>query len=189
MYHPPDHLSNRPAHPRYVVRSRSATKVLCIRLTKRPFRITGVALFAILIVGVSVAAQVPVATIRGKISDATGVPIPRAMVTVKSKHTGWIRTTASHTDGEYQIQGLSPDDYEVTVAAHTFATTMQEQTLQVGDDETLNFGLGPGQVREQIEVRGTNPAVNLTDSGVTSSVALVQIDNLPLNGRNFLELA
>jgi hypothetical protein len=183
--------SKRTTAPRHLARSlsRSAIKLASVRLTKRPFWIPSVALFAILILRLNVVAQAPVSAIRGTITDATGAPISQATITVKDTHTGWIRATVSHSEGEYQIEDLSPGDYEIAIVVPTFATTVQVQALRVGDDKTLNFALRPGQVRERIDVRGTTSGVNLTNSQIGDNVSQVQVDNLPLNGRNFLELA
>jgi Carboxypeptidase regulatory-like domain len=148
-----------------------------------------VVLTALVLLSSSLRAQDPIVAIRGTITDATGAPIPQATITLKDTHTGWIRAAASRSDGQYQIEDLSPGDYEIAIAAPTFATTAQVQTLQVGADKTLNFELRPGQVRNRIDVRDTTSGVNLTNSQIGDNVSQVQVDNLPLNGRNFLELA
>src|SRR5439155_6528229 len=59
----------------------------------------------------------------------------------------------------------------------------------VGEDRTLNFTLQPGQVPQRIEVTGETLGLNLTDPQIRGNVSRAQVDNLPLNGRNFLELA
>jgi hypothetical protein len=193
MYHLPDSSSRHAPCPSHLPLSCSAITVASVWLANQPFWNPSVALFAIFILPLNVVAQVPVSAIRGVIADSTGAPIPQAAITVKETHTGWMRVTVSHTDGEYQIADLSPGDYEIAVAAATFATIVQVQTLQVGDNKTLNFALRPGQVRERIEVQGTASGVNLSGADgrveAEADVSRVQVDNLPLNGRNFLELA
>ena len=146
-------------------------------------------LAVISILSLSVAAQVPLSAVRGTVTDATGAPIARAVVTAKESQTGLVRTTLTQTDGQYRVEALAPGKYEIAVAAPSFATTVQVQTLLVGDDRTLNFVLKPGLVRDLIEVKGESSSLNLTDSQVGGDVSRVQVDNLPLNGRNFLELA
>jgi hypothetical protein len=137
----------------------------------------------------NVIAQMPVSSIRGIVADPSGAPISGAMVMAKEEQKGFLRTTFSQAEGQYQIEDLAPGTYEIAIVAPTFATTVQIQMLQVGDDKTLNFALRPGQVRERIEVKGTTSGVNLTNSQIGNNVSRVQVDNLPLNGRNFLELA
>src|SRR5690242_616442 len=65
-----------------------------------------IAMVAVCILPVAVSAQLPVSAIRGTISDSTGAPIIRAIVTAKEEETGWVRTTLSQSDGMYQIENL-----------------------------------------------------------------------------------
>jgi hypothetical protein len=110
-------------------------------------------------------------------------------VTAKEEQRGLLRTTFSQAEGQYQIDDLAPGTYEIAIAFPSFATSVQVQTLQVGDDRRLNIVLRPGLVEERIEVKGEASALNVTDSQLGGNVSRVQVDNLPLNGRNFLELA
>src|ERR1700756_2240880 len=123
-------------------------------------------LVGICILQLTASAQLPVSAIRGTITDSTGAPIARATVTVKEKGTGLVRTTFSQAQGEYQIEDLAPGDYEITIVAPSFATIMQMQTLQVGDDRTLNVALQPGQVQHLINVTGAITGLNFTDSQI-----------------------
>ena len=148
-----------------------------------------IVLAGICLVRLTVAAQVPVSAIRGTVTDVTGAPVARATVAVTDQQTGLVRTTLSQAEGQYQIENLVPGNYEIAIAAASFATTHRIQTLEVGDDRTLNFALRPGQVQEVIEVTGENSALNLRDSQIGSAIGRAQVNNLPLNGRNFLELA
>ena len=188
MYHLPDSSSKHATPCRHRI-SGCAIKPASFSLTTHSIAAVGVILTAIFVLSFNVGAQAPVSVIRGIITDSTGSPIPDTKITVKETHTGWVRATVSHSEGEYQIADLPPGDYEIAVTATTFATSLQIQTLQVGDDKTLNFVLRPGQVQERIEVKDASSGLNLTNAQIGSDVSREQVDNLPLNGRNFLELA
>ncbi|HWC17884.1 MAG TPA: TonB-dependent receptor, partial [Terriglobales bacterium] len=103
--------------------------------------------------------------------------------------TGISRVAQIDNVGQYQVSNLEPGDYEIEVAAPSFDTQVQRVALRVGDSLTVNFRLKPGSVGERVVVNGQTSDLNTTDFTVSSSVSRIQIQNLPLNGRNFLEFA
>src|SRR5580700_10084808 len=131
MHHLPDSSTKR-ATPRRHRISSCAKKPPNFSLITHPIATAGIILTAIVVLSLNVRAQAPVSVIRGIITDSSGSPISDTTITVKEIHTGWVRATVSHSEGAYQIADLPPGDYEITVAATTFATSMQIQTLQVG---------------------------------------------------------
>jgi hypothetical protein len=92
-------------------------------------------------------------------------------------------------EGQFKIAGLPPGQYELVARATSFATVVQNIVLDVGDDKTINVILRLGHVGETIAVTGEMSQLNLTSSQIEGSVRRLQVQNLPLNGRNFLELA
>jgi hypothetical protein len=92
-------------------------------------------------------------------------------------------------DGTFRIENLQPGTYEVEVNNQGFTTVWRRLTLQVGDHVTVNFELNPGPSNQRVEIRGDISGVNTSDFMVAGSVSRTQIENLPLNGRNYLELA
>ena len=136
-----------------------------------------------------VKAQVPAAWIRGRVTDSSDAVIASADLTVSQRQTGLKRTGRTQADGRYQMGNLEPGEYEIEVRAQGFKPELRRLTLRVGDNATINIALQLGQLTEHVEVTGEAPGINTTDFKVDGSVSRVQIENLPLNGRNFLELA
>ena len=95
----------------------------------------------------------------------------------------------TNVNGQYYITNLEPGDYEIEAFAPGFNTEVQNVRLLVGDQLTVNFQLHPGSVNERVLVSGQTSGINTSEFAVNGSVSQVQIQNLPLNGRNFLELA
>jgi hypothetical protein len=133
--------------------------------------------------------QAPVAAIRGTVADPTGAPIPNARVVVQLVGTGLDRTVESQEDGFFGVENLEPGTYEVEAARQGFRTEARRVTVSVGDNQTLAFVLQPGLPDERVTVESETSGVNAIDHGVHGSVSRVEIESLPLNGRNFLALA
>ncbi|MEK7829914.1 MAG: TonB-dependent receptor, partial [Acidobacteriota bacterium] len=91
--------------------------------------------------------------------------------------------------GEYQITNLQPGEYEVKVAASGFKTALSPIVVQVGDNVTVEFKLEVGAANETVVITSETPAINTADFKIDGVVNRKQIENLPLNGRNFLQLA
>ncbi len=138
---------------------------------------------------VSALSQAPIASIRGVVSDPSKAIVPGAEVSIANKATGTERKTMTSPDGEFQFSALAPGDYEIKVAMRGFKTDLRPLTLQVGENLSLSLELEIGQASETIVVTGETPAINTSDYKVDGVVNRPQIDNLPLNGRNFLQLA
>ncbi len=143
-------------------------------------------LFAITI---AVAAQVATGSIRGIVTDPTNAIISGAKVTASNKATGAERVATTNSAGEYQFSALAPGEYEIKVMMNGFKTGVRPLVLQVGENLTIDFDLEIGQANETVVVTGETPAINTTDFKIDGVVNRQQIDNLPLNGRNFLQLA
>lgn len=135
-------------------------------------------------------------TITGIVKDEEGKPLPGATVTAKDRETGIETVAQTSTSGVYFITLLRPSTYDLTVSLDGYGTTIQEGiVVSVGSRVTSNVELveGSGEVRtkkleEQIEITGTQ-AIETTQSHVGELITEQQIENLPLNGRNFIELA
>jgi hypothetical protein len=121
--------------------------------------------------------------------DLTGAVIAGALVGVRQKGTGGQRTVETTFDGKYQMEGLDPGEYELTVARAGFAAKTYQLTFRVGEQLSLNFQLEVGPLVESVTVTGTATPVDLSNYALSGVVGRSQIENLPLNGRNFLALA
>jgi len=160
----------------------------CLRSTLyRPARLIACTLF-VLIQNILLA-QTPEGAIRGIVKDVTGAVATKASVRVSQPQFGGGRVAGTDAYGQYYITNLAPGDYEVEASALGFNTEVQHVTLRVGDQLTVNFQLRPGSVHERVLVSGQTSGINTSEFAVNGSVSQIQIQNLPLNGRNFLELA
>jgi hypothetical protein len=136
-------------------------------------------------------AQLGTAGISGLISDTNGAAVPQARVVVKNKATGQSRETTTSGVGTYTFQNLPPATYEVRVQATNFAAAVVDPvTLNVGEVPAINVTLSPAGAQETVVITPAdvlNVDTNTSEiSGVINERTLV---NLPLNGRNFLDLA
>ena len=149
-------------------------------------------LLVCLLAATSQAQQSATATLSGIITDPNGAVIAGAEITATQKATGVERVTTTNDEGHYVLTNLPPGEYDVKVQAAQFATKISQSAvvLQVGQNVTLDTSLELG-LRESVTVDliGEIPLVDTLSSKVDSVVNEREIASLPLNGRNFLELA
>ena len=134
-------------------------------------------------------AQVVGATVSGTITDVKGDPIPNAKVSAKDAATGVSTSTTTNSYGAFSIANLNPAEYEVSVSAAGFSTTVTRVTLTVGAKQELNLTLRVGELNSVVEVTGAAPTVDTTSSTLTAEVDSRTIGELPLNGRDWASLA
>ena len=135
-------------------------------------------------------AQLPTATILGTVRDSTGAVVPDATVTGRNTETGLTRTGQSGADGSYRFAALPVGTYEIRVEQAGFRAEVRSGvTLTVGQEAVLNFALQVGAIEQTVEVTGEAPLVNTTTGSLGSLVNAQQVADLPLNGRNYLELS
>ncbi len=135
-------------------------------------------------------AQLPTASIRGIVSDVQGGRLPGVTVAATSAATGVPRATVTNDLGSYSILNLAPGLYEVTFRLDGFATTdFPDVRVEVGQERTLDVTMELASVQQTVTVTGGGAGVQLTESKVQGLVTAETVENIPLNGRNFLELA
>ena len=127
--------------------------------------------------------------IAGIVTDASGAVVPGASVTVTNQATNAVRTTTTNEAGIYSVPSLVPGVYEVKIEMRGFRTVIRRDIqLEVQQVARINATLEVGDVAESIEVRGGAILLD-TDSATTGTVIeQKRIVDLPLNGRNFLQL-
>ncbi len=134
-------------------------------------------------------AQEAAATVNGVVSDPSGAPIPGAAVELTNVNTGVVRTTATNTDGNYLFLNVTPGVYTMRAVAHGFSPVTQSQvTLQVNQTATFDFHLKVGQEQQSVTVSAEAAAVEASTAELGVVVNTQQVNNLPLNGRNFTQL-
>jgi hypothetical protein len=134
-------------------------------------------------------AQATGGNLIGKVLDKSGSPLPGATVTVTQKETGLTRNTVTEADGNFRLPSLPSGTYTVQVELNGFATaTTENVTISVATQREINFDLSPSTVSETINVVAEAPLVQTTPA-VGAVIDQKQIENLPLNGRQFANLA
>ena len=153
---------------------------------------------ALFLVGLSLAlalavpahAQRSTATIRGTVTDASGAVVSGAKVTVKGEDTGLTRTATSNTAGNYSFTDLPVGSYRLEVEFAGFQSAIRSKVvLNVADTRAVDVQLVTGEVTEMVTVEAPAVAVQTIGGDVSGLVTGEQVRELPLNGRNFLQLA
>src|SRR5712672_365229 len=135
-------------------------------------------------------AQVDAGTILGTISDASGATIHGATVTLTNEGTNASLSTTTISDGSYKFTPVKIGTYKLTATMQGFSTiTQRNVTVNVGQDVVVDFALKPGSVSETVEVASSVPVLETQDASVGQVIDSRNVDNLPLNGRNFTFLA
>lgn len=144
---------------------------------------------ALLLVGYSWS-QVTTGTITGTISDSTGAVLPNATVVLRNTETGISRTVQTDASGRYRAPNLPLGAYEVQGSLSGFQSEVRRGiTLTVGREATVDMALRVGTVAESVEVTGEAPLVDTTSASMEFLVDDKKIRDLPLNGRNYTQLA
>ena len=134
-------------------------------------------------------AQAAGGNLIGHVQDKSGAALPGATVTATQKGTGLIRNTVSESDGSYRLPSLPAGSYTVTVELNGFATvTVENVTINVASQREVNIDLSQATVSETINVVAEAPLVQTTPA-VGAVIDQKQLENLPLNGRQFANLA
>ena len=144
----------------------------------------------VFLLGASVAiAQLPTTTVLGVVRDSSGAVVPGATLTANNVDTGQIRTVVSSGDGSYRFSALPVGSYQIRVELTGFQTAVRSGlTLRVAQEAVVNFVLEVGAVTERVEVMAEAPLVNTVSGSLGTSVDEAKIANLPLNGRNYIDL-
>jgi len=128
-------------------------------------------------------------SIQGTILDSSGAVIPSAKVTVRNKDTGQSFQIATSSSGAYTSGAIVPGNYSVRAEAQGFKTVEQAVVVRVGETAGANLTLPVGAGSTIVEVEAQAVAVNTEQASVQGVLGKEQIENLPVNGRNFLDLA
>src|SRR5882757_8108295 len=135
-------------------------------------------------------AQVASAELTGSVQDASGAFVPGARVTATNVETNATRTAVSDKDGGYFLNQLAPGDYSVTVEATGFRKLVQTGiALQINQQAHLDLTVQVGQVSDPLEVTGQPPLLQAESSSLGTVVNQQLVNEIPLNGRNFIQLA
>jgi len=149
----------------------------------------GLLFLCVIVVSATANAQTFRGTILGTVIDQSGAAIPGAQVVVKNQGTGTTRTTTSGDAGTYQVPELPVGLYSVTVTKEGFeALTLGDIEVTVAGERRLDVTLKPGHVESLVEVRAEVPLVTTTEDTLGGTIQATQVDNLPVNGRDYTKL-
>jgi len=138
----------------------------------------------------SLAAIAQTAQIGGRILDPSGAAVPGALVTLKSTTTGLERAIESNSAGLYTFAQLAPGTYDLAVKRSGFKPVVQTGvTVAVDQRATLDVTLQVGAVSEQVEVRAAVSRLNTVEASQGQVIDNQRIVEMPLNGRNYIDLA
>ena len=150
--------------------------------------VAALALVATAVVPGPVAAQQTESRIVGRLVDDTQGAIPGATVTVTSTQTGAVRTMVSEADGSFSVTNLGPGTYTVLVELPGFGSETRQVTLGLGQVETLDLVLGVAGLQEAVTVSASANVIDLSSAKIGVNVSPEEVQNLPVNGRNFANL-
>jgi hypothetical protein len=134
-------------------------------------------------------AQLSTADIVGTVTDASGAVVPKVTVTLVNLDTQDRRVDISNSSGEFQFSLLPAGHYSVTAKASDFKTTTLNLAVEAGDRARADINLITGGVTETVVVEAsTTPLLQADNATVSSTVTQMAVQDLPLNGRNFVQL-
>ncbi len=157
------------------------------RLCLMCFRVAAVWL-ALLTVPATLA-QAPTGIITGTIADESGALIPNATIIITNKATSAARTVTANTEGLFSAPALPAGLYEVRAEVPGFKTMLREATVVVGSTTTVNLQMQLGGTKDVVTVEAATAQVNYENHTIEGVIERSTIQELPLNGRSFMQLA
>jgi hypothetical protein len=157
-------------------RMTSASRLLFVALSLIPF-------------AASALAQSTAGRILGTLTDQSGAAVAGATVVVTDVQRGTSRTMTTDASGDYAVPDLQPGSYKIRVEAKGFKSVERSNLqIEVASDVRSDFALQPGQVTEVVTISEDVPLVNTTSSTLGGTLSNKEINDLPLNGRNYENL-
>ena len=134
-------------------------------------------------------AQLPMGAIAGTVFDTSRATVSEAAIVIVNLDTGATRAVVTNTDGAFAAGALPPGPYRVMIEAPGFKRLEREVRVEAGTTTTIDSVLELGEVRETVVVKAAAPALRRDHHQISGVVSRDEIEQQPLNGRNFLELA
>ena len=134
-------------------------------------------------------AQTPTGMVAGVVTDSAGAPVAGARVRLTNRESGLTRNLKTSAEGDYSAAALPPGEYLLTTEADGFAQLERTAAVETGTTTTVNLTLQVGAIDEKVLVETAAPLMQYEHHQVGGLIGRRQIEDLPLNGRNFLELA
>ena len=145
--------------------------------------------FSFRLLGVPSFGQLTSGSISGRVTDASGLAIQGAAVTATSTTNGTVQRATTDSQGDYVISGIDPGAYQLHISKDGFQSWDQRSlTVTVGERATVATSLDVGSVAQSVEVEGSANTVEVQSSTVSTPIDTHTTQELPLNGRNVLQL-
>ena len=153
------------------------------------FRATGILFAGWLLAATGLLGQ-STSTVQGTVYDSSHAVVPKAEVTLSNPATGLKRVEVSGNDGTYRFTQIQPDVYWISVKAPGFTTAVYPKVdVQVATTVELNVTLSAGAQTDMVTVDAAAPLIDTQKTEVSISITPAEVQNLPLNGRDFANLA
>jgi hypothetical protein len=147
-------------------------------------------LLALLPIGVPAHAQTPSGEISGTVLDSSGLPVPGVTITLTNQATNVVRVVQTNEVGLYVISAIPPGTYDLKAELTGFRTVERKGlVVQVGSANRLAFTMDVGNLSETLEVVAHSPLIQTENAAISTVIENRAIVELPLNGRNYLQLA
>ena len=134
-------------------------------------------------------AQSDTGTVTGTVEDATGAILPGSTVRLINTDTGAVLLATAKDDGNFSFPAQPRGNYRIEASHDGFQTLAQLFTLQISQTQTVELKLNAGAAATVVDVTGAAPIIDLATSSTGEVIAGRQVTELPLNGRNFTQLA
>src|SRR5262249_28301225 len=129
------------------------------------------------------------ATVVGRVTDQSGAVVPGVKITITNAATNESRTAVASDTGDYAIPQLPPGDYNLTTELTGFNKVSQRVVLETGQGARVDIVLKAGAITEEVAVTAVSPLLSTENSSIGNVVDQKKIVELPLNGRDYLQLA
>src|SRR5712691_691733 len=127
-------------------------------------------------------------SVSGMVTDAKDAVVPGAKVSVKNLDTGIKRETVTDENGGYRVTNLLPSKYEITVEQTGFQKVVKQVDVVIVSEQRVDVQMPTGEVSEVVQVTQEAPLIEETKTEVGQAVTVKQLANLPVSGRNFVDL-
>src|SRR5215468_4266788 len=159
------------------------------RMAKRRQTAAGLLVLMALVLGAAANARgQSTATVQGTVSDSQNAILPGVTVGITNVNTGVERTAATDAAGQYVAASLTPGPYKIVAHLQGFADQTAEVTLEVAQIAVVNMKLNISAVAETVNVVGASPVIEIATVSVGQVMAERTVQEIPLNGRHFVDL-
>src|SRR5271157_5352180 len=181
-----------PVPSRFLAERRRCITVLRAGLTEKQRMIAVITALAVSLLLPSILqgqATISTGNVNGTVVDPSGAAVPGAKVTITHIDTGVTTNVTTNSSGFYNSGSIAPGRYSVKAEAKGFETSEEQVNVRIANNTAVNFNLKIGQESTTVKVEASPASVNSETTSVEGVLTASQIESLPVNGRNFLDLA